>query len=233
MEESMRGIDWKRGPISGVVWHRIPLGGLLRPIRELVDGPLRSLSTRYSSLTVGSALALLVVISFAPTAGGAQESEQTRRESNQISVAGGVGFLESIDTTGGGAQFLLQFDGLYHFTRNFAAGVTLQAGPSSRSSTVAMSFDARYFFARENDEGLGRLVPYVGAGIGFRSYTDDTSRSPFVIPGSTDFLFSPTIGLEYDLTDHLSLTSDMRFNVTSGFDNFYYSWQLLGVRFRF
>jgi opacity protein-like surface antigen len=187
---------------------------------------------QYSRIYVGVALALLVVVSFAPTAAGAQESERARRESNQISISGGVGFLESIDTTGGGAQFLLQFDGLYHFTRNFAAGVTLQAGPSSRSSTVAMSFDARFFFAREDDEGLGRLVPYVGAGIGFRSYTDDTSR-PFVIPGSTDFLFSPTIGLEYDLTDHVSLTSDMRFNVTSGFDNFYYSWQLLGVRFRF
>ena len=179
-----------------------------------------------------AALALAVLLS--PTALLAQETTESRREAHPISIAGGMGFLSSIDSSGGTSQFLMQFDGLYHFTNNLAGGVTLQAGPSGGSSTVAMSFDGRYYLPLGallgNEEGiLGRLVPYAGAGIGFRTYTTDL---PFD-PGTTDFLFNPMLGLEYDVTDNLSVTTDMRFNVTSGRDNFYYSWQLIGTRFRF
>jgi opacity protein-like surface antigen len=184
------------------------------------------------------AFALFLAVLLAPTVllaqEPAQQSDQARREAHPISISGGIGFLSSIRSTGGQNQFLMQFDGLYHFTNNLAAGVTLQAGPSSRSSTVAMSFDGRVYLPLGkmlgNEEGiLGRLVPYAGAGIGFRTYTSDF---PF-FSGTTDFLFSPTLGLEYDVTDNLSISTDMRFNVTSGVDNFYYSWQLIGTRLRF
>ena len=36
-----------------------------------------------------------------------------------------------------------------------------------------------------------------------------------------------------DIARRIALTSDMRLNIVSGADNFYYSWQLIGARFRF
>jgi opacity protein-like surface antigen len=195
-------------------------------------------------------LAIAMAVLLAPTALLAQTSnrggKEARREAHPFSVNGGIGFLADVNSSpprpnpnDARSQFLMQFDGFYNFTNNVAAGVTLLAGPSGDSSTVAMSFDGRFYLPLGsllgNEEGiLGRLVPYAGAGIGFRTYTQSAATvSNFGDPGTTDFLFDPTLGLEYDLTERLSLTTDMRFNVTSGRDNFFYSWQLLGARFRF
>ena len=48
------------------------------------------------------------------------------------------------------------------------------------------------------------------------------------------------VGIEFDLSDHIALTNEMRFNFMAGAnklglysDTFYYSWQMLGVRYRF
>ena len=181
-------------------------------------------------------LAIVLALLLAPTellAQGADDSKaESRREAHPFSMNGGIGFLADVNSSGGKEQFLMQFDFLYHPNDNFGAGVTLQAGPSSNSSTVAMSFEGRFYLpldGRTTNEFAARLAPYLGAGIGFRTYTEDR---PFE-RGTTDFLFSPALGLEYDISDHVSLTTDMRFNVTSGRDNFYYSWQLLGARYRF
>ena len=196
--------------------------------------------------SLAGAIAMAILLSptalLAQEAPGAQEpqnAKQTRREAYPMSVSAGIGFLASIDSSRprccGRSQFLMQFDGLYSITNNVAAGVTLQAGPSGQSSTVAMSFDARVYFPLGDGSGngdgfVGRLVPYAGMGMGFRTYTSDFSS---LEPGTTDFLFNPTVGLEYDVSDNFSVTTDMRFNVTSGRDRFYYSWQLIGARFRF
>ena len=171
------------------------------------------------------AILVALVLLVSPALATAQEgSKQAPRAANKLSVAGGIGFLSSIQSLGGPDQFLMQFDGLYNLTNNFAVGSVLQVGPASRSSTVAMSFEGRFYVPLGDGEGVvGRLAPYVGAGLGFRSYTGF----------NTEFLFPIIAGLEYDLTDNLALTSDMRFNITSGLDNFYYSWQLVGARLRF
>ena len=195
------------------------------------------------SIAIAMAILLSPTALLAQEAPGAREpqnAKQTRREAHPVSVSAGIGFLASIESSPPRSkrrsQFLMQFDGFYSITEHVAAGVTLQAGPSRQSSTVAMSFDGRFYFPPvadlfgNGDGDLGRLVPYAGAGIGFRTYTRDSRSGE---PGTTDFLFNPTVGLEYDLTDHLSLTTDMRFNVTTGRDRFYYSWQMIGTRFRF
>lgn len=43
------------------------------------------------------------------------------------------------------------------------------------------------------------------------------------------------LGLEYDLTDPFVLTSDARVNgiQSEGVSGFYFSWQILGLRYRF
>jgi len=170
-------------------------------------------------------LALAVLL--APTVLFAEESAASKkpvREENKWSVAGGIGFLADVNSAGGNSQFLMQFDGLYSLTNNISIGATFQVGPASYSSTIALTADGRFYFPLGSGDGLlGKIAPYAGAGLGFRSYTSDT----------TDFLFPIIVGVEYDFTRNLSLTTDMRFNITSGRDRFYYSWQLIGARLRF
>jgi len=69
----------------------------------------------------------------------------------------------------------------------------------------------------------------VGVGIGYSHF--DRSNG-----FNEDNLLIPVIvGAEYDVNDHVALTSDMRFNVaaTSDVNKFFYTWQILGVRYRF
>jgi hypothetical protein len=170
---------------------------------------------------------LAVAVLLAPTALLAKEpagSSKPVREAHKLSVAGGIGFLADVNSAGGKSQFLMQFDALYSLTNNIAIGSVFQVGPAGNSSTIALTAEGRFYFPLGDGDGIiGKIAPYAGLGLGFRSYTSDT----------TDFLFPMILGVEYDLMEHLSLTSDMRFNITSGRDRFYYSWQLVGARFRF
>jgi hypothetical protein len=171
------------------------------------------------------ALVLGVAIALIPMTVHAESGRRSEdvRGAKKLSVSAGVGFLSDVDSFGGTDQFLMQFDVLYNFTNILAAGAVLQAGPAWGSSTVAMSFEGRAYLPIEGEGFARRLAPYVGVGLGFRTYTNI----------NTEFLFPIIIGLEYDMSDSVSLTSDMRFNIASGYDTFYYSWQIVGARVRF
>ncbi len=172
----------------------------------------------------GIAATLLLMPVSAHAQPAAQDPPTPVREEHRASVGAGVGFLAAVDSPGGGEQFLMQFDFLYSVTNHISLGTTFQAAPAGGSSTLALSFEGRAYFPLGEGEGfLGKLAPYAGLGLGFRGYTGTT----------LDFLFPILFGAELDLTRRFSLTSDMRLNVTSGPDNFYYSWQLVGARFRF
>jgi hypothetical protein len=171
---------------------------------------------------------LVLTILLAPIAAQAQDSGEKKavREKNKWSIAGGIGFASGVNTAGGPNQFLMQFDALYSLTNNISMGPTFQVGPASNSSTVALTLDARFYTPMGKGDGfIGKLAPYVGAGLGFRSNTGVT--------GDTGFLFPILFGVEFDLTDNISLLTDMRLNIVSGNDNFYYTWQMLGARLRF
>ena len=165
--------------------------------------------------------AALALLTTAATAHAQEDDGQSTREKRGWSLGAGIGFLADVNTAGGPTQFLMQFDALYNVSNKFAMGATFQVGPAGGSSTIALSFDGRFYLGK----GDGPLTPYVGAGIGFRDNTGAT--------GGADFLFPILFGVEIDVTDALAVTSDMRLNITSGDDNFYYSWQILGARLRF
>jgi len=176
------------------------------------------------------AIILAFVVLLAPTALFAQQSSGSKkpiRAENKVSIAGGMGFTADVNSFGGASrsQFLMQFDAMYSMTNNLAIGGTFQVAPSGGSTTIGLTADARvYLPLGKGDNLIGKLAPYGGVGIGFRSYTNS----------GTDFLFPIIFGLEYDVSRHVSLTSDMRFNITSGdTDRFYYSWQMIGARVRF
>jgi hypothetical protein len=174
------------------------------------------------------AILLALVILLAPAIGLAQDSGNKKavREKNQWSVGGGIGFAAGVNTAGGPTQFLFQVDALYSLTNNISIGPTFQLGAASNSSTVALSLDGRFYIPFGKGDGfIGKLAPYAGAGIGFRSNTG--------VSGDTGFLFPILFGVEYDLMDNISLSTDMRLNIVSGNDNFYYTWQIIGARLRF
>jgi opacity protein-like surface antigen len=168
------------------------------------------------------ALVILAIL-LSPMALHAQESSG---DENRLSVGGGIGFASSIGNT---SAFLLQLDMLYRVTDHLSFGPMFQVAPQSFGSIISMSLDSKYGFdlSHLDDDLLSKLTPYLGAGLGFTHFTGG--------PGDTGFLISLITGLEYDVSDQVALTSEMRFNIVPGdyFDTFYFSWQMVGVRIRF
>lgn len=146
-----------------------------------------------------------------------------------FSVAGGIGF------TGSPSTFLMQFDGLYHFDRNLAAGPSLQIGVDGNMTIVSMSADARYTFQLTDREDLpSKFEPFLMGGLGFTHYSVDAGA--FGDVSDTAFLMMLGFGVGYSFSDTVGIESSMRFNIVPTEllgDRFYYSWQLAGIRFRF
>jgi hypothetical protein len=146
-----------------------------------------------------------------------------------FSLAGGIGF------TGSPSTFLMQFDGLYHFDRNLAAGPSLQIGVADNITVVSMSADARYTFQlTDRDDRPSKLEPFLTGGLGFTHYSFDGGA--FRDSSDTGFLMMLGFGVGYSVSERLGVESIMRFNIVpTGVlgDKFYYSWQLAGIRYRF
>ncbi len=141
------------------------------------------------------------------------------------SVGGGIGAAASP------GQFVLQLDAPYRFSELFSAAPTFQLLAGSSFTRISMSLDGVVhlnLFDESDNVVLANLTPHVGLGAGF------THFSAFGF-NETNFLLPIIMGLEFDLTEEIALTNEMRFNivVTSDFDTFYWSWQLIGVRYRF
>lgn len=146
-----------------------------------------------------------------------------------VSLAGGIGF------TGSPSTFLMQFDGLYHFDRNLAAGPSLQIGVDGQITIVSMSVDGRYTFQLADPEDPpSKFTPFVTGGLGFSHYSADAG--PFRDFSETGFLMMLGFGLGYRLSDEFGFESSMRFNIVPTEvlgDKFYYSWQMAGIRYTF
>jgi hypothetical protein len=169
--------------------------------------------------------ALLLSILLAATPLAAQ-AEPGPSDVTGWSVGGGIGFIASP------GQFLLQLDAPYRLSKLISVGPTFQLGASGSRTTVNASLDGKIHlpvFERSSNAFFGKLTPYFGVGVGFSHYnrSNRSDESNLLIPVLT--------GAEFELTDQIALTSDMRFNIaaTSDIDTFFFSWQMIGVRYRF
>ena len=76
-------------------------------------------------------------------------------------------------------------------------------------------------------------------GIGFSWWDADVYKG--VDDDDTQFLLSPGFGVDFRINETVSVGSQMLFNVIPGAihddkpidDTFYYSWEVIGLRFRF
>ncbi len=197
---------------------------------------------------IRSLLVALILIGM-PLIAQAQKAGSNPGVDHRLSVSTGVGFASSVgtgsvDTSG----FLWQFDGQYRATDNISAGFFMQVipfeifprGVSFDATVFTFAGDARYHLNvlhSQSNGFLSKLTPYAGLGMGLWHVGGSVANTPLDFTDNA-FLFSMLVGIEYDLNEHIALTSDMRFNILGGTapqidDHFNYTWQLVGVRYRF
>ena len=147
---------------------------------------------------------------------------------HRLSVSTGLGFASSIgEDNFATSGFLWQVDAEYFLTESIAAAVYMQVIPVDGATLFNFAVDGRYHFKPVAD----KIRPYVGFGFGVAHAGFDFTD--FSVNGA---LFAFAVGGEYDLTERLALTSDMRFNFVAGdsyTDSFFFTWQMIGARFRF
>jgi hypothetical protein len=154
------------------------------------------------------------------------------------SVGGGIGLTASP------TSFLMQLDLPYHFGNGASVGPQLQIGVTGGTTVVSFAANGRYDFdvSMGNADFISDLRPFINGGIGL-SYIQQGANIPrFWWLGGNDgigFLMEFGGGLAYQLNDHVSLETAMQFNIIPDGagprdnDHFYWSWQMLGVRYHF
>jgi hypothetical protein len=148
-----------------------------------------------------------------------------------FSIQGGLGFTADPDT------FLLEAEGNYSFGRGVSFGPAMQLGLSDNRVLLSPMVYARYGFdLRRTDLGeLRRLTPYVQAGPGL-TYIDHDGRGRGRDRDDVGFLVSFGFGADYPISEHLDLGTRVLFNILPSDvlgENFYFSWQLAALRYRF
>lgn len=166
----------------------------------------------------------------APPAVGAGE------EPGPFSVRSGLGFSVGPDA------FVLGFEGDYAFSPAISAGLSLELGVNDDLTFVSPVAYGRYRFDLGDltgEESLQKLFPYAQLGLGLTYWDRDLSGAARALGADEDdvvFLLNPGFGLEYEVSPHVAVSSQMLFNIMPDRifnERFYYSWQVLGVRYRF
>ena len=144
------------------------------------------------------------------------------------SIGVGIGF------TAGPGTFLLDGDAAYALDEHMSIGPRMQLGFADDEILVAPTVNFRYVFDLQlsPETSMQELTPFLQAGIGLgyirkdrgggRGHTDDTG-----------FLFNIGAGFEWSL-GATTLGSNLMFNILPSEvvgENFFFSWDLITLRF--
>lgn len=147
-----------------------------------------------------------------------------------FSVRTGLGFSVDPDS------FVLGFEGDYAFSRHVSAGVLLELGLDDDLIFVSPVAYGRYRFDLADftdEESVHALFPYLQGGLGLTHWDDDDRLGD---DDDTEFLLNVGFGVEYEVAEDVSVVSQMLFNIIPDKifgERFYYSWEVLSVRYRF
>lgn len=174
-------------------------------------------------------LALLSSIAIVLAASTASAQQRLAPAADRpFSVQGGLGF------TADPGGFLLGLEGDYRFHEDWSFAPRLRLAFDDDLTIVATTGNLRYWFDLSDLGGeLATFSPFLQTGIGV-SYIEKDDR-----PGDDDdtgFLVSVGGGVEARLTNELSLTSTMEFNIHPHDvlnENFFFSWEVAALRVRF
>ncbi len=143
------------------------------------------------------------------------------------SARAGIGFTADPDT------LLLNFELPYSFDRLVSAGPMLQVGIDGDERIIAPTANVSVTIPDLPGERFDRLHPFALIGMGFAVIEDDNRRNDNSAAG---FLITVGIGVEYQISDRFYVGSQMMFNILPEEtldQNFFYSWQLGGIRITF
>ena len=157
------------------------------------------------------------------------------RDEGTFSLKPGLGFTASPTT------LLLGFEGDYRVMEPISLGLLTEVGIDDDVTIVSPQLFARYWpdLGEMIDPDVAFVEPYVHLGIGFSWWDADVYKR--VNDDDTAFLLSPGFGVDFRINEHVAVGSQMLFNIiptgihddTPIDDQFYYSWEVVGVRFRF
>jgi len=139
----------------------------------------------------------------------------------------GIGFTIDPDT------FLLNLEAPYAFDPWVSVGPMMQIGIDNDDSIWAPTVNTKITIPDMPGEGLDRFVPFFMGGLGFAVLRDDDRRNN---KSSAGFLVNTGFGLDFRISEHLFVGSQMIFNFlpdrTLG-EKFWYSWEVIGFRVGF
>ncbi len=166
------------------------------------------------------AAGLVLGMLFLATEAGAQNA------ASPWTIGGGLGF------SAGPTTFALDGDAAYALDEHMSIGPRIQLGFSNKKTIVTPTLNFRYAFDMNlsPDPSARKLTPFFQAGIGLGYIRKERSSGHI---DDTGFLFNLGGGVEWSLGG-ATLGSNLMFNVlpseTAG-ENFYFSWQLITLRF--
>lgn len=147
-------------------------------------------------------------------------------------AGGGLGFTASP------VAFLMTFVGNFEILPEdlpeFYVGPHIQLILHSDALMLAPTLNIKKSFTLPADavgEHLARFKPNVQGGLGFAFIDPDAP-----VDGEVGFLLNFGFGGDYWITDQVGISSNMLFNIIPDDifnENFVWSWEVLGVRFRF
>jgi len=134
----------------------------------------------------------------------------------------GLGFTDDPNT------LLLYFEAPYAFDQWVSLGPALQIGIDDHNTIVAPTANLTVTVPL-----FERARPFIFTGIGFAYLAEDNRPGD---DGKAGFLINFGVGLEYQLSERLALGTQMIFNFFPNEtldEDFYYAWQVGGVRISF
>jgi hypothetical protein len=181
---------------------------------------LAGIAERVSSVRIPLAAAACCAL-LAAGSGAAQAQQGGVRPG----FGGSLGMI--FDNAADDAAFQLQLEMPLQFFPGFDLGPWIGLGFTEDYTRVSAALLARYGLQLTGN--LERFHPVFQGVIGL-SYLDEDFRD------ETGFLIGAGFGVEYELDRNWSLASDVLFNWVPSFRSsreFHFSWQLLGLRYRF
>ena len=143
------------------------------------------------------------------------------------SLRAGVGFTSDPD------NFLLNFELPYRFDQYVSVGPMVQVGLGDDRYIVAPTANLTITGANLFEGEMARFEPNIFSGIGFAVISN---RQRGGANRDAGFLVNFGVGLDYIMSDRLTIGSRMIFNFLPGGtldENFFYSWEVAGVRLNF
>jgi len=159
--------------------------------------------------------------------GGASSASAPQAAVDTWSFRTGMGFTVDPD------DFLLNFELPYRFDRFVSAGPMMQVGLEDNRYIVAPTVNVGLRLPDMPGERFDRFHPNVFAGMGFAVISNDDRRGSH---RQTGFLVNAGFGVDYQLSDRMSLGSRMILNFLPGGtlgEDFFFSWEVAGLQVSF